>query len=705
MASNVKAAVALIESRDLSLSGRIHQGKSAELKKPKGSYLYLFRKRIKQFLVRSRFAGLPITLLYGIFIYSYLTYMVLPDVETDDIKETEGTKIPETHSCFSKQVLDLFSNNTSSRKFIKMTSERPDNVNLRNHHIGLLTSSTLTLTVGVASIFSRHTRCILTLIMPGIVTGRGRAFLLTVVLGLLIEGPLNSINYNINQIIESTICMYNSMKNTACFFANQIQRAMNYIPLILNKILQKITENLRKIQMEAKKTSDAVRKDLEKRKRELQEHLDQVKKDIGKVRNIFNSIRSPCGVATSAFSKVKNFYIDFGARLAGKRLRRSMNICGASVTFPDISINNMDIETLNQLNRWAKDLVPDFHAKIGVTPNVRKLMNAPSVADIRKKLLNIVKDLFNQLRYLKYAKKFFLLFSLIFLALSAVRYLLNYYSDDSYDNKFVDDNLRKLWRHEDYEKLTPIRRWELDEKYQVSASIKLSRKELKGMVVRTFPTIVMIIISLFLIIGDFGLSQLLRTLLANGKFAISFTGMEEGFGAEAMFNIFNKNTTWNMKPLKLEKLDLSTDPCLPKPLVTDKKKNIVVAVILLIMLLSSFFDVYAMRLRANICNIFYKRRAKERAMYLHEVILSGRRSRHVRLQKIIMKELQRRKRRQKFSWLFKVVPLCFKIKSSKNLSCPGCLRKTEIEDTTKLTVSDKENKLECQLCNDCYKDY
>ena len=225
------------------------------------------------------------------------------------------------------------------------------------------------------------------------------------------------------------------------------------------------------------------------------------------------------------------------------------------------------------------------------------------------------------------------------------------------------------------------------------------------MTVRAFPTIVIILISLYLILGDFGLGQLLTTLLANGKFAISFTGMEEEFGAEAMFNIFNKNTAWNMKPLKLEKIDLSTDPCLPRPLVTDKKKNMVIAVILLIMLLSSFFDVYAMRLRANICNIFYKQRAKERAIYLHEVVLSGKRSRHVRSQKIIVKELQRRKRRHKFSCLFKVVPFCLKIKSNKNLSCTGYLRKTGIEDTIKLIVSDNENKIECQLCNDCFKDY
>ena len=77
-----------------------------------------------------------------------------------------------------------------------------------------------------------------------------------------------------------------------------------------------------------------------------------------------------------------------------------MNVCGVSVAFPDINISSMDVETLNQLNKWAKDLIPDFHTKIRVTPNIGKLMNAPSVANIRKKLLNIVNDLFNQLNQL-----------------------------------------------------------------------------------------------------------------------------------------------------------------------------------------------------------------------------------------------------------------------------------------------------------------
>ena len=49
------------------------------------------------------------------------------------------------------------------------------------------------------------------------------------------------------------------------------------------------------------------------------------------------------------------------------------------------------------------------------------------------------------------------------------------------------------------------------------------------MVTRAFPTTTMIVLTLFLVIGDLSLTELLKALVANGKFAISFKGMEEGF--------------------------------------------------------------------------------------------------------------------------------------------------------------------------------
>ena len=164
--------------------------------------------------------------------------------------------------------------------------------------------------------------------MPGMLAGRGRAILSTVALGLLIEGPVSNVNYNINQVIESIFCMYNSMKNMACRFTNQIQADMNYIASMTKEIQQKIKGNLKEIQEEAKKASDA---------RELKEHLDNVKKDLERVKNIFDSISSTCDEIQSVISSIRVFFED----TFRKRRRCSVTICGTTVPFPDVEIENM----------------------------------------------------------------------------------------------------------------------------------------------------------------------------------------------------------------------------------------------------------------------------------------------------------------------------------------------------------------------------
>ena len=62
-----------------------------------------------------------------------------------------------------------------------------------------------------------------------------------------------------------------------------------------------------------------------------------------------------------------------------------------------------------------------------------------------------------------------------------LRYMIKYHSDDAFDNMYIDSNLKRLWKEEGYEKLTPIRNWERKEKYQMTSTfkcLKLSRKDI-----------------------------------------------------------------------------------------------------------------------------------------------------------------------------------------------------------------------------------
>ena len=45
-------------------------------------------------------------------------------------------------------------------------------------------------------------------------------------------------------------------------------------------------------------------------------------------------------------------------------------------------MGNMDVDSMNQLNEWVKDIIPDFKVKLGDVPDIRALLDAPSVVDI-----------------------------------------------------------------------------------------------------------------------------------------------------------------------------------------------------------------------------------------------------------------------------------------------------------------------------------
>ena len=71
----------------------------------------------------------------------------------------------------------------------------------------------------------------------------------------------------IKKVIESTVCMYKSMKNIACHLSEQIQETIFYTASMLKESQQKMIEELKRIQHEAKQASNAVKNNLEKKPR------------------------------------------------------------------------------------------------------------------------------------------------------------------------------------------------------------------------------------------------------------------------------------------------------------------------------------------------------------------------------------------------------------------------------------------------------
>ena len=72
----------------------------------------------------------------------------------------------------------------------------------RNQLIGASISVAATIGLAIGSVWSKRLRCSLILILPGLFSGRGRAMLMTLATGLLIDGPIMGITYNSQDVVR-----------------------------------------------------------------------------------------------------------------------------------------------------------------------------------------------------------------------------------------------------------------------------------------------------------------------------------------------------------------------------------------------------------------------------------------------------------------------------------------------------------------------
>ena len=104
--------------------------------------------------------------------------------------------------------------------------------------------------------------------------------------------------------------------------------------------------------------------------------------------------------------------------------------------------------------------------------------------------------------------------------------MINYNSDDSFDNYYFDDNLKKLWKNENesYEELAPLRNWEKADKYQEPTTLKLTKKEIGNIISLLVPSLIFSSVTSSVLVADISLAKFLRLIDDKGEYTISFPG-------------------------------------------------------------------------------------------------------------------------------------------------------------------------------------
>ena len=92
--------------------------------------------------------------------------------------------------------------------------------------------------------------------------------------------------------------------------------------------------------------------------------------------------------------------------------------------------------------------------------------------------------------------------TMLLVIFDAMNYMRLYYSDDSFDNVYVDRALKRFWEKEEKPHLTPLRHWENREKYHHAKSAKLRKNEKISLVRLSIPLLILTTVVLVVRLTD-----------------------------------------------------------------------------------------------------------------------------------------------------------------------------------------------------------
>ena len=575
------------------------------------------RGNLKSFFLR--FSAIPFVLTYGMLLHTLFKYILLSD--SSDPNNLQSTCCEEAF-------------NIESLLAFNATTDYPRNTNARKDQHGdimprqtypqlFYVSSTLTVTIGITSIISHGVRCSITLFLPGLIVPSHRTMKYVFMFTILLEGPINTLGYNLNEILRYTSCVYDVIWMLICKNTLQLETTLEHVRVIL-KQFEKIFDH------------------------------------VFLSNKMFPS-KIPLQAEYNWLDRKECDWLD----------RNECDCLGRK------ECDWLDRKECDWLDRKECDLLGRKECDwLDRKECTKALYISKGNEFVYSNMIN------NCRKYFTIPRKILTTVLLLVMVMDAVRYLPLYYSDNSYDNAYIDETTHQLWKGRKYKSILPLRHWELTEGYKAYNSSKLRKQEeLKRSFYYAVPSLLFSLLAVGIMVADYLVADMTEDVLDDST--IIFKRVTHTFGELKSFKLSN--------------------PCLPHPMHTLMSHNLAIIILLILHVISHFYKEYISRVRSNICNLFYPHRAVERAEYLRHIIQCGRINRKLNFALIVERELERRKCLGTFCPLSKLKGyIC--CKRTNNIVCPGCgyiMKPSTIDE--KYMVSEN-NKISAQICEDCRLD-
>ena len=390
---------------------------------------------LRKFL-RSRFMGLAFGPAYGL----YITYLILAGAPFTKEGTTENQSIQVTRSPIPEKFNEVPVVNLEEPDFIPLMTTAT------SHLIGGATGTGVGLGLTVSNLFSVRVRCSLALMVPSLVAKRGRAFMLTFAMSLLIKGPINTIQFNLQELVRCFTCMYEEIKGLTERFQNTFKGLMDKVSALLREI-ETLQKKMREILEERlKEATEEQREEIERAKDEMVEQAKKVEEAVESVTEVLNTpgnvVKDACNVVKTVGNVIVDGFEDAadGLEEAGNAIVDGLEDVGnaifsvfgrrkrASCEIPNL----VDIPKIKEPNLGVSEkfkaildtLKPDLNLLDIDLKGMEGEINASSIKNIREKMKALFNNLMNLCKLIaSYWSKIFYL-TVIAVVLDAIRFLV-----------------------------------------------------------------------------------------------------------------------------------------------------------------------------------------------------------------------------------------------------------------------------------------
>ncbi|XP_013397132.1 DC-STAMP domain-containing protein 2 [Lingula anatina] len=471
---------------------------------------------------------------------------------------------------------------------------------------------------------SVHCRCIAALMIPNLCTGKGRAAILSVIMTLLLIGPVTNIFTNAQEASASMSCSadlaYNQSKVIQGLLKKPIEAVIDQMKMTA-QTLQGIADQVRSGFSPVEDGLTVVKGGLTEGSEALGAAVQKCKELLNtaytECNNGINKVYQDCRAKLSIASGVCEV-VNVGQLCTPLNTNTVNRVC-ESPKVVDQAINIAIGKTKEALDDFQNFFVFDvaFGNILSASANTSK-----TVTDIHEAVKAEFKASTNWIMQVVHILGVLFSFSVLLLFFQSYFYLKQYLKKDKYDNIYITHKFKYLdekRKTQGKETILPLKKRE--KKYLTdTTSLWFSPAEKSQLFVGLVSVLIHAIMAGTVCFFDYALYWLLSVISKHGNVDFEVSGKQEvnfsieGHGILAHFfrtfiQGFQSNNNYNSS--------VSTTVCLPEASAPKLGIDIAILVIYIIAILLVFLQAYALRIRHKIVAYFYPERELSRIIYLY----------------------------------------------------------------------------------------